>query len=90
MSITKIVAHYRCDGCNKEDTFELSDRAVKVVNESLDDLVLDYFRVSIVTSIQGEHMLCKECTNYIDDKFPDDELPTYEQVCAALNERAGV
>ena len=90
MAIIKIEAQYRCDGCNKPDSIEL-DRASKTRDgEALDDVARDFITGSLHLSIQGEHILCAECTKFIDDKFDENVLPTYDQVCAALNERAGL
>lgn len=95
MSIVHVMATIRCDGCNKPFCLTL-DRTTKVgigddPKYSLDDLVRDHITSDISTSIQGEHLLCVDCTKFIDDAFPDDDVqPDYNQVCAALNERAGV
>lgn len=93
MSIVKVEATIRCDGCNKPFTLTL-DRAFKTRDDSIDDYVWDLVRgpnsdYGVHTSVQGDHLLCKECTKFIDDEF--EELnPTRDQVCAALNKRAGV
>ena len=50
----------------------------------------DYISDDLAASIQGDHRLCTDCTRFIDNAFEETVLPTYDQVCAALNQRAGV
>lgn len=96
MSITKIEATIRCDGCNKPFTLTL-DRAATMQwsgYTDLDDYVWDLVRgpnqeYGLHTSVQGDHLLCVACTKFIDDEF-DELTPTRDQVCDALNKRAGV
>jgi hypothetical protein len=89
MSIVKIEAQFRCDGCNK--TFEVTfDPAYTFKEkESVHDVARDYLRGTLWGSIQGSHELCRDCTKFIDGAIEDDD-PTYDQVCAELNRRAGV
>ena len=97
MALIKIIARFRCDGCNKTFECESIDPATKMNGASygtLYELVMDVLAngdasASGGPSEQGNHDLCPGCTKYIDEKFPESS-PTYDQVCAALNKRAGL
>ncbi len=94
MSIIHVMATIRCDGCNDPFVLRL-DRAAKpegTIDDYVEELVRGpNYEHGIHTSIQGSHLLCVKCTKFIDDKFDDDQAQlTYDQVCEALNERAGV
>src|SRR5258708_5059520 len=97
MSILSIGANIQCDGCGKKFAIYF-DRASKMPADwCLDDKVEDVIRggnnSAGMTSVQAGHLLCEPCTRYIDGYFPEDVETadlTHDQVCDALNERAGV
>lgn len=93
MSILNVKATIQCDGCNEQFTVDL-DRA-KMLTVSIDDyvweIVADSNGAMVGPSVQGSHLLCEKCTKFIDNVYDDDDNPpTYDQVAAALNKRAGV
>jgi hypothetical protein len=89
MALTKIEATFRCDGCNKPFEVTFDPAYIVKEKESVHDYALDLLRGTLWGSIQGDHELCRDCTKFIDAEIEAD-APTYDQVCAALNKRAGV
>lgn len=94
MSIISIKALFCCDGCNKTASvdFDLAGKmpADWTFHEKAEDIIRGGNSLAGCTSVQGEHLLCEDCTRFIDAAFPEDVLPNYDQVCKALNDRAGV
>ena len=90
MTIESIKAKVRCDGCNKVFDVVVDDGAY-AGSLSLHDLVWNVVANNPDTSEKGDHLLCAYCTNYIDEKFGDDNPePTYDQVKKVFDERAGI
>jgi hypothetical protein len=96
MTIAKVAATIRCDGCAAafEITLDAAHAMAKSQYESLDQYVDDMIRAgdALVFSIQGSHQLCAKCTRVVDDAYPEVEPHrlSYDQVSGALNKAAGV
>lgn len=94
MSLIGFIARFRCDGCSEVFECTQFDAARKGGEMTLYDLAMETLRDNDHTlsggpSEQGDHDLCTNCTRYIDAEI-ENAAPTYEQVNAALNRRAGV
>lgn len=95
MTIAKLTAVIRCDGCTKpfDVTLDPAQRMSGSSYETVDQYIDDMIRAgdTFVLSIQGDHQLCDKCTEVVDAAYPDnEETLTYDQVSTALNKAAGV
>lgn len=82
-SVDSITARVTCGGCGKPFSVNL-DAARKLPRDwSLWDEAIDCSRS--VGSVQGEHILCRECTSKVDDGVPEDRNATRAEVEAILS-----
>lgn len=88
MALLSVKARLECDGCRTQFYVDI-DPAWKAP-KSVADLVDDAINGVAWCSIQGEHHLCGSCTKTVDDASADDAQPTYDEVVAILNKKAGV
>jgi len=82
-SVDSITARVMCGGCGQRFNVDL-DEARKLPRDwSLWDEVVDCARS--LGSVQGEHILCRECTSKVDAGVPEDRNATRAEVEAILS-----
>jgi RNA polymerase subunit RPABC4/transcription elongation factor Spt4 len=84
MAVFSIIARIACDGCGTLFNADLDSGYKPPQGWSLFDCAEDAVRGGADGgSVQGKHMLCNDCTRFIDQHT--DDAPTCEQVRAALD-----
>lgn len=92
MSIEKIVAHFRCDGCN-EAFLEEMDPARSTCRElpTTYELAEDAIRGNGFQTIQDGMHLCPKCTKVADNIHEDEnKQPTSDEIKKALGAIGGL
>lgn len=80
-SLLKIVSHFHCGGCGGYFQVEMEVGGIIPPGWTMFDVAVDSIRGGFEGgSIQGGYILCKKCTQDVDDAVQEDRNATQEEV----------